>query len=87
MIREVLAASWRQSPARTVAALALAPVFGLALFYGLPFVLAVYVEEPEPEPRPGASGCYRDVAVFLLVVVPLVAAALGIAVFVRRTVR
>jgi hypothetical protein len=44
MIREVLAASWRQSPARTVAALALAPVFGLALFYGLPFVLAVYLE-------------------------------------------
>jgi hypothetical protein len=32
-----------------------------------------------PEPRPGASGCYRDVAVFLLVVVPLVAAALGLA--------
>jgi hypothetical protein len=39
----------------------------------------LYVEEPEPEPRPGASGCYRDVAVFLLVVVPLVAAALGLA--------
>jgi hypothetical protein len=44
VIEEVIRASWRQSPARTIAAFALAPVFGLALFYGLPFVLAVYVE-------------------------------------------
>lgn len=44
MIRDVLRQSWRQSPAATIAAFALAPVIGLALFYGLPFVLAVYLE-------------------------------------------
>jgi hypothetical protein len=37
-----------------------------------------------PEPRPGASGCYRDVAVFLLVVVPLVAFAAGVIAAVRH---
>lgn len=44
MIRDVLRQSWRQSPAATIAAFALAPAVGLGLFYGLPFVLAVYVE-------------------------------------------